>query len=130
MECEYEWPMPPLLWGRCGLGDRKVRSVMEPELVRRCSVGRSSGTADDALELTDALRRSVRFVSTLATLIGARGCALSAAAAAEADGDGFLNTAEAAEAAFACAVEDVRGCMADFWSADVSFHYNVCMSPK
>ncbi len=80
-DCEYPWPMVPLLLGRCGLGDLKVRSVMDPELPLLCKPGRGSGS-EEALDDTDALRRTVRFVCTSATLVGACGRALSAAAAA------------------------------------------------
>lgn len=124
------WALPeklvrwlPRLPGRWGLGLRKVRSVMEALLPRRCRPGRAASAATARAragrrvlpwEDTEALRRCVRFVWTAPTLIGLVGRARRAAAAAAADSDGFdprrLKTAAAAVAALGSAVAAVRGC--------------------
>ncbi|KAG7291716.1 hypothetical protein NEMBOFW57_001735 [Staphylotrichum longicolle] len=97
----------PLLPGRCGLGVRKVRSVIEP-LLPRLRKPDWSRKGCEAVEATEALRRCVRFVCTSATRIGVVGRARRAAAAAAADKELFdswrLKTAAAAVAALGFAV--------------------------
>lgn len=103
----------PLLLGRCGLGDRKVLSVMDPwlPLLRRLGLPSSSAVPE---EETEAVRARVRFVWTSATFVGVVGRARKAAAAAAddrlLDGSRCLKTAAAAVAALGLAVARVRTC--------------------
>lgn len=116
----YRCPPPPLLCGRCGLGDLKLRSVIDAELPLLCSAGLTLlSTLPPALprEETEALRRTVRFVWTAETSVGVVGRALRAAAAAAEDKEGLAlgsrrrKAERAAVAAEGFAVEVVRGCM-------------------
>ena len=103
---DWLWRCPePLLEGRCGLGLRNVRSVMDALLPLRCRPGLRWVSDEAPEEVTDALRRMVRLVWTSATRVGVMGRAASAAAAAAAESDGLedswrLKTAAAAVAAF------------------------------
>lgn len=98
---------------RCGDGERKVRSIMEPTLglLWRSHTGSLSRLAcDDA----DGLLRWARLVCTSATLVGVCGRARRAAAAAADESEALesrrIKADAAAVAALGLAVSLVRGC--------------------